>query len=318
MQDRVSLHPGRVKLVPVPGQENTYDMVRADSPRQEGTPLNKDSLLKDATASLFGLRADAVPDDVLNWIGNFNMHYWIRSEKVESYSLFSLSQTTPYYFRAETTVTYYDSITIDESGNIVGQGEHSVFLSYSDYVDATILYTKYYIESPSKAIYFPDKVGVYRGTNDDGTRYVDVEKHNIINVRTNFLFTNHVILKSQNRNEYPDSGESGNYKYEYIGVPFENIIGCARIETGSYIGSGTFGVDNKNALAFSFVPKVVFISGAVPFVTTSGLVYVISSSSSMYACTLTLEGKTLKWYSTSNADLQLNSSGKTYYYVAIG
>ena len=65
MQDRVSLYPGRVKLVPVPGKENTYDMVRADSPTQEGTPLNKDSLLKDATAALFGLTTDAVPDDVL-------------------------------------------------------------------------------------------------------------------------------------------------------------------------------------------------------------------------------------------------------------
>ena len=65
MQDRVSLYPGRVKLVPVAGQENTYDMVRADSPTQEGTPLNKDSLLKDATAALFGLGADAVPDEVI-------------------------------------------------------------------------------------------------------------------------------------------------------------------------------------------------------------------------------------------------------------
>ena len=64
MQDRVSLYPGRVKLVPVAGQENTYDMVRADSPTQEGTPLNKDSLLKDATAALYGLGADAVPDDM--------------------------------------------------------------------------------------------------------------------------------------------------------------------------------------------------------------------------------------------------------------
>ena len=63
MQDRVSLHPGRVKLVPVAGQENTYDMVRADSPTQDGTPLNKDTLLKDATAALYGLGADAVPDD---------------------------------------------------------------------------------------------------------------------------------------------------------------------------------------------------------------------------------------------------------------
>lgn len=64
MKDRLPLFPGRVKLTPVSGQENTYDMVRADQPSEEGTPLNKNSLLKDATAALFGLGADAVPDDV--------------------------------------------------------------------------------------------------------------------------------------------------------------------------------------------------------------------------------------------------------------
>lgn len=65
MQDRVSLYPGRVKLTPVAGQANTYDLTRADQPTQEGTPLNKASLLKDTTAALFGLTTDAVPDDVL-------------------------------------------------------------------------------------------------------------------------------------------------------------------------------------------------------------------------------------------------------------
>lgn len=64
MKDRVSLYPGRVKLTPVSGQENTYDMVRADEPTQEGTPLSKATFLKDETAALFGLNASAVPDDV--------------------------------------------------------------------------------------------------------------------------------------------------------------------------------------------------------------------------------------------------------------
>ena len=66
MQDRVPTYPGRVKLNPVPGHENTYDMVRADSPVQEGTPLNKASLLRDDTAALYGQSADAVPDDILS------------------------------------------------------------------------------------------------------------------------------------------------------------------------------------------------------------------------------------------------------------
>lgn len=64
MQDRVPLHPGRVKLAPVAGEENTFDMTRADAPTQEGTPLNKATLLQDWTAALYGLGTDATPDDV--------------------------------------------------------------------------------------------------------------------------------------------------------------------------------------------------------------------------------------------------------------
>ena len=35
MQDRVSLYPGRVKLTPVAGQANLYDLTRADQPTQQ-------------------------------------------------------------------------------------------------------------------------------------------------------------------------------------------------------------------------------------------------------------------------------------------
>lgn len=66
MKDRIPLYPGRVKLNPVSGQANTFDLVRADQPTQEGTPINKASLLKDATAALFGKTNAAVPDDILN------------------------------------------------------------------------------------------------------------------------------------------------------------------------------------------------------------------------------------------------------------
>lgn len=49
--DRVPLYPGRVTMTPVAGQANTYDMVRADSPTQVGTPINK---------ALFDKKADAL------------------------------------------------------------------------------------------------------------------------------------------------------------------------------------------------------------------------------------------------------------------
>lgn len=66
MQDREPLYPGRVKMTPVAGQANTFDTVRADDPTQAGTPLNKATFLKDATAALYGLGTGAVPDDVLS------------------------------------------------------------------------------------------------------------------------------------------------------------------------------------------------------------------------------------------------------------
>lgn len=55
MKDRVSKYPGRVKLTPVPGQENTYDMTRADEPVIDGDALNKANLLPDAVAQTLGL-----------------------------------------------------------------------------------------------------------------------------------------------------------------------------------------------------------------------------------------------------------------------
>ena len=39
--DRIPTYPGRVTLTPVSGQTNTYDLVRADQPVEEGTPINK-------------------------------------------------------------------------------------------------------------------------------------------------------------------------------------------------------------------------------------------------------------------------------------
>ena len=73
MQDREPTYPGRVTLTPVYGLANTYDMERADRPLQQGTPINKASLLKDATAALFGKTNAAVPDDILSLLSKSMM-----------------------------------------------------------------------------------------------------------------------------------------------------------------------------------------------------------------------------------------------------
>ena len=66
MKDRIPKYAGRVKLIPVANQPNVYDMVRADEPLQEGTPLNKATLLNDETATSLGLTGDSNVNDALS------------------------------------------------------------------------------------------------------------------------------------------------------------------------------------------------------------------------------------------------------------
>ena len=201
MQDRVPLYPGRVKMTPVAGQANTFDMVRADDPTQAGTPLNKATFLKDATAALFGKTNAAVPDDILNLL----------SKSV-------LAQTVG----GKTTLT-------------------------------DVLGTKL-------------TVGV-------------------------------------------------------------------QIETGSYVGTGTYGQANPNTLTFGFVPKFVWIwpksSSRGSTVVFAGRFYVTFGRWGYYdestdvlinLDTMSMSGNTLTWWNpdSTKPTYQLNVSDMDYYYLAIG
>lgn len=95
-----------------------------------------------------------------------------------------------------------------------------------------------------------------------------------------------------------------------------------KIAYGSYTGTGTSKSGNENSLTFSFVPKVVVIGkggyyGDFSWVRgqANGKSYV--DSSQVQSVILTWSGNTISWYGSSAA-IQLNESGSTYYYVAIG
>lgn len=61
MKDRQSLYPGRVKMTPVDGQDNIFDMERADEPTEQGTALSTHNLLPDYVAEALGLEAAENP-----------------------------------------------------------------------------------------------------------------------------------------------------------------------------------------------------------------------------------------------------------------
>lgn len=71
MKDRIPTpgQEGRVLITPENGDAPFYAKVAmADNPSENGTPLHKATLLKDATAAMFGLPNTAVPDDALQAI----------------------------------------------------------------------------------------------------------------------------------------------------------------------------------------------------------------------------------------------------------
>lgn len=114
---------------------------------------------------------------------------------------------------------------------------------------------------------------------------------------------------------------------EYIeGGTFTDFLGndipVPRIETGSYVGTGTYGQSNPTTLTFTFEPKLVFASSTThyystaPMVRNSGRSSTGTNSSNAYI-TVQWTDNGVSWYG-SNADYQLNYSGITYYYVAIG
>lgn len=95
--------------------------------------------------------------------------------------------------------------------------------------------------------------------------------------------------------------------------------GNCRIETGTYIGTGTYGANAPNRLEFSFQPGAVVISGGAKggYVWLYGNNYERVDSSNVN--TLVWEELSLTWYSGNpDANTQLNGKDKTYRYIVIG
>ena len=104
-----------------------------------------------------------------------------------------------------------------------------------------------------------------------------------------------------------------------------------KIMSGSYVGTGTYGKDNKNSLTFDSPPKMLIVTS--PGSTFANnirsydlLLYIFgfdglapstftNKSAGFYMVTISGSGNTVSWYSTGSAEYQLNKSGVTYDYI---
>ena len=107
----------------------------------------------------------------------------------------------------------------------------------------------------------------------------------------------------------------------------------ARIQTGSYVGTGTYGSSNPCSLTFDFMPQLFILFGKTNsnanyrnmIIAIKGgtqLAFTIGSGSNpseagASGLTFSWGSKTLNWYATS-LGYQLNASGVTYNWLAAG
>lgn len=337
MQDRVPLYPGRVKMTPVAGQANTYDMVRADDPTQAGTPLNKATLLKDATAALYGLGTGAVPDEVLAELGRFqsglgNEYIWEKNLRTVQ-KTYDLGTENPLYMCAYKwggnqstvmTVTYADDIDISP-GNVASLKApiYTVDVTWNDYSAANVLKGKFFLAALDTGNIHENII--VKGSEDgeaskraNTNTYIGVyfPAKPVENVQYNVI-DQITYVNSPNANAYPPAEPDG-YTYTPLGQLGKQV----KIETGSYVGTGTYGSGGKNSLTFDFAPAILIITAdyANNHYVNSGYIVCNSGGHSGQNGNIeaTVNGNTVSWYSGNDAQVQLNTSGLTYNYVAIG
>ncbi len=320
-----------------------------------------DDVLKPATKTLFGLSESAIPDDVFAFLGKYNQHWWRRRAKTvvevkeDITGTVDLTQDSTDYAR----FYYSKTVSVDSTGKVSLNSPTTLYGVASSSSDASSLIndlkpyldnTPYYVSSKNvdgKVYYVPPgsvikysagnpgyfTFGLYRYSSR--TFYMMLSDNSLEDVKVPAQLVNSSIqlgdwqyVQSSDRNAYPDSGTSGGYEYEYLGIPFDNAVTAPKIETGSYVGTGTAGSSAKNTLNFGLDPAAVIIVKDVLGGLVGGNVFIRGQTKSTgigshvnsggdLSTAVVWANKAVSWYA-GTSDNQLNYTGERYYYFAIG
>lgn len=295
--------------------------------------FTKQQTMTAATAALFGLGADAVPDDAFGLLSRFqsglgNEYVWAKQASGLVDVVVKSSTTSIIDLGADNVVDAYAVASVVD-GNIVLSYKSSNIYPYSNAVG----YYAYYNGNP----YY---LTAFEGSSPNSIKF----SANLLTVGQEVVQGVVGYVNSPNPNAYPiDDG----YTYTALG----QIGNKVQIATGSYTGTGTYGASNPNSLTFDFAPKVIMAvcarytnSGSnfpngysyAPFFAETNqhnVVHMDALTSDAYGWRAGLgqtnsskypygkksaDGKTLYWYHEGGAGYQYNTSGYTYYYIAIG
>lgn len=278
---------------------------------------SKGETLSNETKVLFGLGADAVPNDAFGVLsrlhsGLCNEHVWAKMEDQEEDVIVKASSTSNVTFAAngQDTVFYTTAEIVD--GAIVLSGKRTG--SYSSGINCYI--------SKSGVYYYLVEYSSYSSPNVTyKARKLSVGKETV----------SHMVgfVNSSNSEAYPPAVADG-FDYAYLGEIGRSMKGAH----GSYVGTGTFGEASPNVLTFDFEPSVLVVRSVIESYSSKWMLAIrgqnqislfnATTNSVAAICAVQWDGRTVSWFSiggnsasnvTASAGAQMNGS-TTYYYWA--
>lgn len=371
MDDRNVQYPNRFQLTKVDGTDDIYEIIPAPGKvYTEGTFINKFALLKDTTAALFGLGVDNVPDDVLVFLGKYNQYWWKRrtsgfalvpnlgAEQIQCVEWQgrpnSGSYTPTNHIRYSPTVTVHEDLSVTLNNpqvltftpNGIGsnlqvlQGKYFYLTKQVNSVAHGNWGNIDYKTTPANVIYYASGAPTGKQNSADSEDYTYVAEAipaKTVTGKKELHDGPWEYVRSSARDAYPDSGIHDGYEYQFLGIPFENSVLPLRVETGSYVGTGTYGINNPCSLTLPFEPKLFIVGDtdgrkgtrgnnlyfALPIFlgdTYEKIQWKYGGTTATQYTLMKREGSTISWYInfTGSGSDQLNGTGTTYYYYAIG
>ena len=334
MIDRNVEFPNRFRMTKVEGTDDIYDLIPAPGEViAPGDTFSKANMLPDSIPAALGLKmANPQVKDALNVLAHVgNLHVWERvqtyAEEVPAgYTLGELQENVLVFTgnnNSQSVLYYADSISVDKYGmvSLVSPSSYA-FYANSNFSPGYYAKGKFFYINPNAGSTAIDGIWFLpsdSNLNRDGAKYFAPTIQKVTGYAAIPAGTTTDYLTSTDRNAYTD-GAVDNTTITYLG----QLGGGARIEVGSYVGTGTYGSSNPNSLTFGFEPKAVLFwspdnNQTIAYVNGGTTIFGFyqNYSDDRDSATCSLSGNTLSWYA-SDARCQGNVSGTTYYYTAIG
>lgn len=226
--------------------------------------------------------------------------------------------------------------TDGDLGTVVNDIPYSISTDTGNQITATITVNSAVIFSGNVGNSTSDTIPVLDLVNGEGTIVIEASvtasSGPVSAVRT-WTYTKSLIT-------FPNAGSVAQLTKEGENIFPKTLAECVRlpggktldevtafpcqIYSGSYIGTGTYGASNPNTLTFPFEPKAVFISGmagpswAAARMLRDDVYGNIQVNTTVATVHTSWDENSVQWYDTTAPASQLNMSGNTYYYTALG